>query len=233
MPNLTAFIHIAVFVFLSLSLSTFPRNASGQPHADRETWFEVSEISGWLGPSATWFGGVDASNEAFTSSRRAGFAAAVQVIYPLHNWLSAVSGLGFSTKGAKYEFRTGRSSEFRSGYVLVPLLVQLTPYRLGRFEPYLLAGAELGLMTSCKLSDESSVGDCKDTSNLLDPGLVVGGGMAIALPWPGRVRLEVRYEYGLISIDDMEITQIDSDYKNRALLFSIGYSHRLGETEPR
>jgi hypothetical protein len=29
----------------------------------------------------------------------------------------------------------------------------------------------------------------------------------------------------------MEVTQIESDYKNRAVLLSIGYSHRLGGAE--
>lgn len=234
MLKVTALIRVAAFVVLLLPISVcLPQDASGQARSEPEMWFEHLEIGGRLGPNITWFSGEDASNEAFTSSRRAGFAAAVEVRYPLRSWLSVASGLGLSTRGAKYEFRTGRRGEFRSGYVLVPLLVQVTPYRLGRFEPYVLAGPEVGLMASCDLSDGSSVGDCKDTSNLIDPGLVVGGGVAVAMPWPGRVRLEVRYEHGLISIDDMEITGIDSDYKNRAVLFSIGYAHRLGGANAR
>jgi Outer membrane protein beta-barrel domain len=219
---------IAAFLVWLVPISiSLPRDASGQSRVESKSWFENLEIGAWLGPNVTWFAGEDASNEAFETSRRAGFAAAVEVLFSFRPWFSGVTGLGFATRGAKYEFRTGRRSEFRSSYVLLPLLIQVAPIRLGRFEPYVLAGPEVGLMASCELRDESSVGDCKDTSNLIDPGLVVGGGVAIATPWSGRVRLEVRYEQGLISIDDMEVTRIDSDYKNRAVLFSIGYSHRL------
>ncbi len=209
----------------------FSREARAQTRAETETWLENLEIGGWLGPNVTWFAGADASGEGVTSVRRTGFAAAVEARSRLRPWLSAAFGVGFSTKGAKSEFRSGRSGDFRSGYVLVPLLVQLAPYRLGRLEPYLLAGPEIGFMVDCDGDDGVNVTvDCTGTTKLIDPGLVVGGGFAIVLPWPGTVRFEARYEHGLISIDDRDLEQ---DIKNRAVLFSVGYSHRLGGSDHR
>ncbi len=65
----------------------------------------------------------------------------------------------------------------------------------------------------------------------IDLGAIVGLGAAVTLPWHAVIALEVQYRHGLIS--NFESDDIEADYKNRALLFSIGYSHRLGETEPR
>jgi hypothetical protein len=222
----TVFVRIAAFSIAILSTLAFsPHQASGQTSFEPEKWRENPELGGWLGPNFTWFSGADASGESVTSSQRTGFAVAAEARWPLLPWLSAVAGLNFATKGAKYEFRSGRSGGFRSGYLIIPMLAELAPYRSSLWEPYLLAGPELGFMATCDLDDGFTVGDCKDTSKLIDFGAVLGGGVAVAMPWPGRVRLEARYEHGLISIDD---TEFEQDYKNRAVLFSIGYSHRLG-----
>jgi hypothetical protein len=227
----TAFIRVTAFVIVLISSwSLLPQDARAQAGSAPEMWHEKLEVGGWLGPSFTWFGGADTGGESITMSQRSGFAAAVEGRLSLLPWLSTATGLVLTTKGAKYEFRSGRSGGFRSGYISIPLLLELAPYRMGHVKPYFFAGPELALMAMCDLDDGFTVGDCKDTSKLLDPGLVVGGGVAVALPWPGMLRFELRYVHGLISIDD---TDFDVDSRNRAVLFSIGYSHRLGGADAR
>jgi hypothetical protein len=82
----------------------------------------------------------------------------------------------------------------------------------------------LAFMLDCDI-ELDDVGDCTDGNKTMDFGMVIGVGVALEMPWPGSVTLDMRYEHGLVIIDDMAPIQ---DYKNRALLFSIGYSHRLG-----
>lgn len=225
--TVTAFIRVTTFVIVLLSswLLVFPQDTRAQARSAPETWHEKLEVGGWLGPSLAWFGGADTGGESLTMSRRSGFAVALEGRFSLLSWLSTATGLVFTTKGAKAEFRSGRSGGFRSGYISIPLLLEIAPYRMGYVKPYFFAGPELALMAMCDLDDGFNVGDCKDTSKLLDPGLVVGGGVAVSLPWPGMLRFEARYVHGLISIDD---TDFDVDSRNRAVLFSIGYSHRIG-----
>ena len=78
---------------------------------------------------------------------------------------------------------------------------------------------------------EDSNENCFEVVKKIDLGAVVGLGIAVMLPWRASIAFEVQYDHALISHFDRE--GLEADYKNRALLFSIGYSHRLGGADAR
>ncbi|MDQ6829914.1 MAG: PorT family protein [Gemmatimonadota bacterium] len=123
-------------------------------------------------------------------------------------------------------------------YFEVPLLLKamlpVSPSQAIR--PYLIAGPAVAFRIKCDLgSDVSGSGgriDCDDPllggeakSKSVDYGLLFGGGTDIRFGG-GALRLEVRYDLGLSTIDG---TQSRADVKNRVWSFLAGLSYGIGK----
>lgn len=178
------------------------------------------------GPSLAWYSGADANSDVYTSSSRVGFAVGAFSRIMLTSWLAFQPELAFSSKGTAYELTPiMESGEVLLSYLSASALAHVAAYRYSGLEAYLLTGIDIGFLLSCTREALGDIGNCKRNSETVDLSLPVGAGISANLPWPGQVMLEIRYEHGLISVDD---TEFQADYKNRSVLFSIGYSHHLG-----
>jgi Outer membrane protein beta-barrel domain len=178
------------------------------------------------GVGIVWFGGEDASSSVYTTSNSTGFAAGAFATLALAHWLSAQPEVLFMVKGPKSELiAVMQPGEYRLSYLEVPLLARVAPYQIHRLQPYLLAGPAIAFLLTCQFASMGETEDCKRNGREIDVSLIGAAGVSVALPWPGAVTVEIRYDHGLRKVDDSDLKQ---DTKNRAVLFSIGYSHRLG-----
>ena len=183
------------------------------------------------GMGIVWFGGEDASSDVYKTSNNKGFTAGAFATFALAPWLSVQPEILFTVKGPKSELTAVmQQGEYRLSYLEAPLLARIAPYRFRRLQPYLLAGPAIAFLLTCQFESMGEAEDCKQNGREIDFILVGAAGVSVALPWPGAVALEIRYDHGLRKVDDSNFQQ---DTKNRALLFSIGYAHRIGGADAR
>ncbi len=215
----------AVVVWLSSSTHAWAQGPGPEALSKR------IEIGAWVAPTISWFAGEGADTDAIVSERRFALGAGMEVSWALNSWLSVQPGVSFVGKGTSLIFRLDGDGEFRSNYLVFPLLARLTAYRDKHMSLYFKIGPGMGVLVDCDVEDYlGNVGDCKDDSKSIDYGVIVGAGVSVALPWPGQLNLGVHYDHGLFTLDARERM---SDIKNRAVLFSIGYSHHLGGADAR
>jgi hypothetical protein len=146
------------------------------------------------------------------------------------SWLSIQPELMFVTKGVNQELlqATG-AGHITISYLEIPVLARVM-YSYQSLETHFVAGPALGLAMACRDELAGDIGDCRDTTKTFDPGFVLGAGIAIKLPWQSALVLEARYDMSLVSRSSRTP---EPDLRNRAVLFSIGYSHRLGGADAR
>lgn len=158
---------------------------------------------------------------------RLGFSVGGQVRIPLGvDFL--LTGVTFSLRGANFENPTGTWS---SKYVEIPVLIglQLLPQRTVR--PYVMGGAQVGLLTACTVEVRSPTSsfstDCNDPATSVDDSEdidlagVVGGGVAI--PVGGSTLLfDARLVWGLRDIEK------GLRERNRGLGFAAAWMIPLG-----
>lgn len=186
-------------------------------------------IGARTGPGITWWAGQDASSEQAEASSKVGFHVTAFATADLATWFSIQPEFMFVTKGVNQELvQASGAGHISISYLEIPVLGRLM-YRYQSLEPYLVAGPALGLLIACRDELDGDVGDCRDTSKTFDPGIVLGAGIAIRLPWEGALILDVRYDMSLVSRSSRTP---ELDLRNRAVLFSIGYSHRLSGADP-
>jgi Outer membrane protein beta-barrel domain len=179
-----------------------------------------------VGLTAATYGGADADGEFIESKYLLGYGVGVFVELPLTRWLSIQPEAAWSIKGASLDYTYDEPGSDRMGYLELYLAGWLTPFRFKAASPYLSLGPGLGFLLSCEsYNPRTGTEDCKDARTLLDVSVMIGLGTTIELAGPSSLLVEARYEVGISSFAD---TGADLDVKNRALLFSIGYSHRLG-----
>jgi hypothetical protein len=182
------------------------------------------------GMGIVWFGGEDASSDVYKTSNNTGLTAGAFATFALVPWLSVQPEILFMVKGPKSELTAVmQQGEYRLSYLEVPLLARVAPYHFHRLQPYLLAGPAIAFLLTCQFESMGESEDCRQNGREIDFTLVGAAGISVALPWPGAVTLEIRYDHGLRKVDDSDFQQ---DTKHRSLLFSIGYSHRLGGADP-
>ncbi|WP_428261937.1 outer membrane beta-barrel protein [Haliangium sp.] len=202
---------------------------------DKDTnLIERFSLGVWAGAGTVWFGGAEADTDSIASSRKPGIAAGLPVAFAFTDWLSGTSGMEVATSGARLEMVAGPGSgDLSMVYLQVPVIATLAPYRHRHIRPYLSTGPVLGFMLTCTLKFGDGGGDgsdCSDTTRALDVRWAAGAGIDVSLPWEGTVDVGVRYELGLVRLDDTDRQQ---DYRNRALFFTVGYQHNLGDLVDR
>jgi hypothetical protein len=93
-----------------------------------------------------------------------------------------------------------KQNELRLSYLELPVLVALSLGR-GRVRPYVLAGETVSHLASARRRRDGQEYDLKPGLSQWDLGVDLGGGCRFAT---GRATpfAEIRYRFGLISIDD-------------------------------
>ena len=219
-----AAVHLLV---LLLGAATLHAEPSGR---DDPSFLQRLSLGVRLGLNTSWIGGDSPSEDIADHFRKSGFSAGARAQLEINPWLSVEIGLSYLPKGERSVLATsGRRSEIHLDYLSTSLLAAMSPYRHQYFVPYMVLGPELGYLLDCQDISEGEASECSSSIQTWDIGIVAGIGTAVRLPWSGAVIFEARYEHGLRSVDGRD----GADYKNRAVLFLIGYSHRLGGADTR
>ncbi|NOT08632.1 MAG: PorT family protein [Gemmatimonadales bacterium] len=172
------------------------------------------------------FGGQDAAEADFDKTRT-GFAFGGIASLDITRHVALESGLLYAQKGSKIDDGVNKGT-FKLDYLQVPLLLKLRlPVKGGglSISPHLYGGASLGFEAGCEitgLGGEAAVArPCEEVQAAVkstDFGLVFGAGLDI-----GRAIIDVRYDFGLSTVDD---TTDPDDTKNRTLYVLVGWAFR-------
>jgi hypothetical protein len=167
-------------------------------------------------------GGEDAGDfESRTGLSIGGFIA-----YPLANMFYIQPELLYSMKGAAQKQTFGGVSytgTLKLDYIEIPVLGKLViPLQKSNMKPMVYAGPSLAFKLSSKLHLEG--GDLDDTDDYegiksTDFGFVVGGGVGFPVG-ANTLAVEIRYDFGLSSIDD---TEDNSNIKNNVIMLMVSY----------
>lgn len=222
-------IRIIGFVVLSYVLlcCALSRNTLAEPAPQTENallqrlWIGVHG-----GPNTSWIGGPSTETDLGDYSSKLGFALAASARLELTAWLAVQSQVSYVTKGTDLILTTtGAPGETRLSYLAMPLLVWLQLPHTAWLTPHAASGLEIGWLLGCESILGTDEADCSHTKKALDLGLAIGAGVSARMPWNGSVVLSVRYVHGLSNSDARDL---GGDYRNRSVLFSIGYYHHLG-----
>lgn len=141
----------------------------------------------------------------------------------LNNAFSFQPEVYYSQKGLSASDE-GVDITLKNDYVEIPLLARWSAPMTGSFRPFLLAGPSVGVNLSCEVEGEqdgeSQSVDCEEFGgevNTLDLGGLLGGGVEIPVG-TRAMSLGARYTFGMSEVIK------DSESKNRALTFLVGFS---------
>ena len=173
-------------------------------------------------------GGLNFSNYYDSSEGwKRGFCAGVFSNFEMSTVFGIRAEFIYTQKGAKHlvyiQYPTGTSMTALD-YLEIPIFVKLTEPTQGMFRPYLLVGPYVAynLAATLKWEYDGDVDeyDLDDDIKDWDYGIAIGGGFDLVMP-VGKIVFDGRYTVGLTSFKE------DSDIKNRAISFMLGYSLRL------
>ena len=141
----------------------------------------------------------------------------------LNNAFSFQPELYYSQKGLSAS-DAGTDITLKNDYIEIPLLARWSAPTSGSVRPFLLAGPSVGVNMSCEVEGEqdgqSATVDCEEFGgevNTLDLGGLLGGGLEFPVG-TRAMSVGARYTFGMSEVIK------DSDSKNRALTFLVGFS---------
>jgi len=162
-----------------------------------------------------------------STDARYGFIGGIFFDIRVHERFSLQPELLFSMKGFSMDV-DGIDVGLELNYVQIPVLLKLHPLLANdAVDPSIYAGPVLGVNVKSEVVGEEngvSVGlDVSDMTKDFEFSLVIGAGLDITAG-PGYIVIDLRYDYGLTSIDD---SGGDEDIKNWALGIMVGYGFAL------
>ena len=141
------------------------------------------------------------------------------------------TGLVYSRRGTKFT-EQGLDFKIKLSYLEIPVLFGYRFPTSGGVKPYVMGGGHLGIKVGCKLELTSegvtSSVDCDNRDVVegadfksTDINLVGGGGILVPVG-TSSLAFDLRYAYGLSSI------QKNEDVKNRGFTLGVGYMIPVG-----
>jgi opacity protein-like surface antigen len=124
------------------------------------------------------------------------------------------------TKGVEVEVLDDNVGYTSLRYLEIPILLRRDIPVGDSAALFVVAGPGLGVLLSAKnVENDGGTEDIKDETKDLDIGLIVGGGVGVPLSSGGALEIEVRYEHGMVSVDEGD----DVELENRAVFALGGY----------
>ncbi len=166
------------------------------------------------------YGKLNAEEVGVDEDYQAGVVAGVSLVKDIVPNFSLEYGLYYVMKKGKFSVDVGTyfvDFDVTIHYFEVPIGLRYDIPIQGQIKPNLYFGfySSLKISDSCDISVQNiSVGFDPDISSS-DLGLSFGGGVEIA----NKYTIDVRYDYGLIDIDNYS----DVSIKTRSFLFMLGY----------
>jgi hypothetical protein len=133
------------------------------------------------------------------------------------------AGALYTTKGTRVEDSGEDIGVLHFSYLQVPLLLYVEVPMAGRIRPYGVLGPEIGFLLDAEArANNGTTADWTNIAKPVDVGLIVGAGVAVELNARNTFLFDVRYDLGLMNIDDL---RPDGDLRNRAVYFTAGYRY--------
>jgi hypothetical protein len=177
------------------------------------------EFGAQVAPTIVNLGGEDASGELVKVAPRLSFAVGGVFGVRIHELIAARSELVLIRKGSDTEIDGMRLRTYMFDYIQVPLLVQFDIPLRHRIRPYVSGGVGMSWLLDARSKEEDGSIRERDNIRSTDIGVLLGGGAAVPFSW-GILSLELRYDHGLVTIDDAG----DGDIvQTRAFSFLLGY----------
>ncbi len=127
----------------------------------------------------------------------------------------------YMMKGTKSE--TLENTGIHLTYIDIPLLVKFSVPTESDFVPSFFAGPSFGILNTATYEVALEEEDIKDDLESIDYGLVLGAGIDYRIG-KGRLLLDVRYSFGLLTILDEEHDE-GEDVRNTGIMLMVGYGH--------
>ena len=203
---------------LALALFAFADDAAAQRP------FRVGIIGGYNMANLDGDGIEDADS-------RSGFDIGGLVQIPMGEMITIQPEVHYSQRGASFE-EEGVGAEIALDYIHVPVLLRAGVPLAEGFDFDFIVGPSFAFEMGCEIEpEEGDSFDCDDDAlggefdrKSTSIGIIGGGSFAWAAG-PGDLLVDVRYDWGLTNISDSDAD--DSDVKNTALQFLIGYAFPL------
>jgi hypothetical protein len=165
---------------------------------------------------------------------RTGFAFGVFIESDMHDNFYFTPCLLYSQKGATYGGTATNSGmtatidlAMKYDYIDIPLLINYQIPSDGSVKPILFAGPSVGFLVNSKATVSASAGGQSASADAnipnqanVDFGVLFGGGVAINLSDQYKLLFNVRYGFGLGSVDNGSPS---ADVKNSYFAFMTGF----------
>jgi hypothetical protein len=158
---------------------------------------------------------------------RLGFIGGVSFDFKVHEMFSLQPELLYSMKGCKL---TAGDDEavWKFNYIEIPVLVKLHIPAGEAVDPSFFVGPAVGMNLSAdfEITEDSETESIDISDNVKDVefSVVVGAGLDITVGERGAFIIDLRFDYGLTTLDD---TSDPDDFKNWAFGAMIGYGFKF------
>jgi hypothetical protein len=172
-----------------------------------------------LGLNWAWLAGDDVNSSA--TSATTGFMGGGFLVYRMNKVLSLQPELLFQQKGT--DSTTGGNIEV--DYISLPILARITlPINeAGSLRPYIVGGPEVGLNVIAKVSGGGATMDIKSMTALLEVGVDLGAGVEYTTEKQQILTFELRYGFGLTTLDKGSTGAKTNDIENQVITFDVGW----------
>ena len=214
---------ISTLSLLALLLLTGAANVSGQTFS----------LGAKVGPGIAYYSNFDKLDGLLVRSPNIRIDAGVIGNLSFNKLVSLQFEMLYEQKGEKYKmtFETTETARIYLNYITMPVLIQFS-HSFGRVKLFGGAGPYVGYALDGKMIDSESkttIKFGKDEFRRFDAGATANLGFGVKAG-PGHIFLDVRYNYGLMDIQQPE--KKPEGYKphhNRNLDVCVGYIIPLGK----
>lgn len=176
-------------------------------------------------------------NGGYGSKYVSGFSGGLFLMYSNVSHFGISADVLYSQRGGKYDYMaTPEGSHYmytqRLNYIDVPILARYFLTLDGKFRPNIFAGGSANFLLNAKqknlsINDQKMDDrDVKEYYTNVDLGIVVGLGLNFEVAQGRRVLLDVRYQPGLVAIQQ---ASDPTDVRNSTLSFLLSYGFGVGK----
>lgn len=183
----------------------------------------ITEKGLGIGLNLSGLHGTTVSQEA---SRKLGFTIGGFITYSLSNSFAIQPEIYYAMRGAKmkehYYGATSISYSVNLSYLEIPILARLRFSTQGKIIPQVFGGPFFSITLSGKEKGDGWENNIQDLRGY-DYGLVFGGGIIFPLG-QRNLRVDIRYNVGLATIDANENPKFRESIKNNSFSILFGYN---------
>lgn len=137
---------------------------------------------------------------------------------PLTQNFTVSTEINYSNEGSRFD--NGPIDKTRITYLEIPVLANIYLTN-GNIKPKLFAGPSMSFLMNAEnvLTDGSEI-EIDEAYEENEIGVVLGAGMDIKIMQENYLLLDIRYDFGMTEVDELDI----GSFRNRGLRLNVGFS---------